>query len=88
MRQSNIVKKLKSEGYKVDWVKFEYWEVPKVEKTCIADCWGKNGTMGAITDFKYDDVVAAIRGKYRNIGDMFEYVETGRDPREWYGDEN
>lgn len=77
MKSSNIVKMLERAGYSVDFGKFNYWDgVPYVFNEGrehvfkIADISSENNWVGLVLDFKFKDVLLALR-KWENGEDVF-----------------
>ena len=87
MKSSNIVKMLEKEGYSLDFGRFDYWDgVPYIfsEKRKhvfkIADISSHNNSIGLVLDFKFEDVLSAVRKWEKgedvfNMGDYYYFME-------------
>lgn len=82
MKSSNIAKKLEGEGYSLDFGRFSYWDgVPYIfneerkHAFFIAETSSQNNSVGLILDFKFEDVLSAVRKweKGEDVFDMGDY---------------
>lgn len=66
MEQSQLIEKLKAEGYKIDYGRYEYWDnIPYVKHddgavTWLAETYISMGSLGVRTDLSYRKVKEAI----------------------------
>ena len=76
MKQTELVKKLEQEGYKIEFGKYEYWDgVPYVvhqdnSVTWLAELYDSMGSSGVNLDLDYRRVKKAIGRKAHDMNDL------------------